>query len=262
MFGNSFAISYVPDAPRGGWGVGGVHHVAIGVADTTAQLKWKRRLMDHGVPVSGPYDRGWFTSIYFSDPDGQILEIATAGPGYDVDEPIDQLGETIVLPKPVQLRGQRDEAEIAARTFPEPVPEVTDDMRIDGLHHVTGLVNDIDAAGAFYTNTLGLALVKRSVNQDDPKTPHLFWANYDRRRVAKHSSITQFAWPSSTYVARAGAGQTHHISWRAGNAKELREWQTWLSEHGFAPTPILENERHEGLSFRAPDGLLTELTSE
>ncbi|MBT8487702.1 MAG: VOC family protein, partial [Gemmatimonadetes bacterium] len=80
-------------AARGHWGVGGVHHLALGVADAEAQLKWKRRLTDAGVNVTGPLDRGYFTSLYFADPDGQVLEIATAGPGYGIDEPDDALGE-------------------------------------------------------------------------------------------------------------------------------------------------------------------------
>src|SRR5688572_18335091 len=75
LFGDILSFVIRPDAPRGHWGVGGVHHVALGVVDEAAQLKWKRRLTDNDIAVSGPYDRGWFTSIYFTDPDGQILEI-------------------------------------------------------------------------------------------------------------------------------------------------------------------------------------------
>ena len=78
-----------PAAARGRPGVGGVHHLAMGVGSYEAQLKWKRYLADRGVSVSGPMPRGYFTSLYFRDPDGQVLEIATAGPGYAVDEPIE-----------------------------------------------------------------------------------------------------------------------------------------------------------------------------
>src|SRR5690606_25542483 len=103
------------------------HHLALGTRDEETLLKWKRRLTDHGVKVTGPYDRGYFTSIYFSDPDGQILEIATRGPGYGIDASRDALGEMEMPPESIVV-GHRDEAEIAARTHPEPVPEITPDM--------------------------------------------------------------------------------------------------------------------------------------
>jgi glyoxalase family protein len=262
LFGDILSFVVRPAAPRGHWGVGGVHHVALGVESEAAQLKWKRRLMDAGVPVSGPYDRGWFTSIYFTDPDGQILEIATNGPGYDLDEPIDRLGESVALPKASQIRGQRDEAAIAAHTHPEPVPDIDEDMILDGLHHVTGIVDNLNVVGAFYENALGLALVKRSVNQDDGKTPHLFWANYDRVEVAKHSSITQFGWPGSTYAARAGAGQTHNVAWRAGDGQALREWEAHLNGLGVVTTPIAARSGYESFYFSAPDGLIMEIAGD
>jgi glyoxalase family protein len=241
--------------------VGGVHHVALGVSDEAVQLKWKRHLVDNGVAVSGPYDRGWFSSIYFSDPDGQILELATAGPGYDLDESIDQLGQVIALPKPAQLRGQRDEAAIAAATHPDAITEIEDEMRIDGIHHVTGITNDVEAIGAFYTRALGLALVKRSVNQDDPGTPHLFWANYEGTRVAPHSTITQFGWPRSDYFARPGAGQTDYVAFRAGSADDLQMWETHLHTAGIETTPIVAEKGQAGLSFVAPDGLRMKLAT-
>ncbi|MEE8147519.1 MAG: VOC family protein, partial [Longimicrobiales bacterium] len=110
-----------PHVPRGRFGIGGIHHLALSVDTVEAQLKWKRRLNDAGVSTTGPYDRGWFTSLYFQDPDGQILEIATAGPGYALDEPEDALGEREVVPDPTRTSGNRDEEAIASRTHAEPV---------------------------------------------------------------------------------------------------------------------------------------------
>src|SRR5690606_14599662 len=118
-----------PHAGRGRWGVGGIHHLALGVETAEAQLKWKRRLEDAAVPVTGPYDRGYFRSIYFQDPDGQVLEIATRGPGYAIDEPADALGREVVMPPQERLRGHRDEDAIRALTHPEPVPVIGPDMR-------------------------------------------------------------------------------------------------------------------------------------
>ncbi|MCC7208792.1 MAG: VOC family protein, partial [Anaerolineae bacterium] len=69
-------------APRGYPGMGGTHHFALRVPDDDSLLRWKRRLNDLGIPVHGPYDRRYFRSIYFRDPDGALLEIATDGPGW------------------------------------------------------------------------------------------------------------------------------------------------------------------------------------
>ncbi len=68
-----------PDSPKGTPGIGGTHHFALQVADDEGLLKWKRRLVDLGLKVDGPLDRHYFKSIYFRDPDGVILEIATVG---------------------------------------------------------------------------------------------------------------------------------------------------------------------------------------
>lgn len=200
-------------ARRGRFGVGGVHHVALIVEGEAGQLKWKRRLTDAGIPVSGPYDRGWFHSLYFRDPDGQVLEIATRGPGYAVDEPADALGERFVMPGEAQLRGHRDEAGIAARTCPDPVPSITPDMRLDGIHHITGITEDIEAADAFYRAALGLRVVKKSVNQDDGETPHWFWAHYDGGRVEPRSwSGASTCWEWASTCLRSWTAATSGVS--------------------------------------------------
>jgi glyoxalase family protein len=249
-------------ARRGRWGVGGVHHLALTVEDEAAQLKWKRRLTDGGVRVSGPYDRGWFRSLYFGDPDGQILEIATRGPGYTKDEPLDALGQRLVLPPEPQLRGHRDEAGIAARTWPEPLPEITPDMQLDGIHHVTGITDDIVRADEFYEAALGLRVVKKSVNQDDPSMPHWFWARYDGATVAPRGSLTLFERKGSTQAARGGAGQAHHIAFRASSEEEQRNWREHLLGMGIAVSPVLDRNYFRSLYFRAPDGLLLEIATD
>ncbi len=251
-----------PHAGRGAWGVGGVHHVALAVADEAQQLKWKRRLTDAGVPVTGPYDRTWFTSIYFADPDGQILEIATEGPGFAIDEPIEALGRELIQPKPHRLVGGRDEAAIRALTHPEPVPAIDDVMRLRGIHHVTGFTDDLQAADEFYQRTLGLRLVKRSVNQDDPDTLHYFWANYDGSRVLPGSDMTLFGWPADARRAREGAGQTHHVAFRARDEEQLTGWREHLLAQGIEVSPIKDRNYFKSLYFRSPDGLLHEIATD
>ncbi|HEX7049082.1 MAG TPA: VOC family protein [Longimicrobiales bacterium] len=249
-------------ARRGHWGVGGIHHLALGVESPEAQLKWKRWLTDHDVPVSGPYDRGYFRSIYFADPDGQILEIATKGPGYAIDEPADALGERVALPPGAELRGERDEDAIRARTHPEPVERIGPDMALRGIHHISGITDDIERAHDFYTEALGLRLVKKSVNQDDGRTPHWFWANYDGRTVEPHSTLTLFGWAGSRYYARPGAGQTHHIAFRAADEEEQRAWREHLLSLGAKVSPVMDRTYFRSIYFRAPDGLLLEIATD
>ncbi len=250
------------DAGQGRWGAGGVHHLALTVSTPEAQLKWKRRLTDAGVPVTGPLDRGYFKSLYFSDPDGQILEIATRGPGYDFDEPADALGAELVMPAEERLPTGRDEGEIAATTWPDPVPEVTADMRLDGIHHISAITDDLDANGAFYEEALGLRLVKKTVNQDDGKTRHFFWAHYEDGVVTPGSSMTLFDWSNTTVRARPGAGQTHHIAFRAKDAEEQVAWREHLVGMGLRVSDILDRSYFESIYFRAPDGLLVEIATD
>ena len=90
-------------------GAGGVHHLALRtkLADYEA---WARRLAEAGVPNSGPVDRFWFRSLYFRDPNGILIEIATDEPGFATDEPLDRLGETLSLPPFLEPRRRGIEA--------------------------------------------------------------------------------------------------------------------------------------------------------
>lgn len=251
-----------PRAPRGNPGIGGVHHLALGVETEDALLKWKRRLTDAGVHVSGPYDRRWFHSLYFRDPDGQILEIATKGPGYALDEPAEALGETEIVPGPDNLAGERDEAAIQARTWPEPVPEITPDMALEGIHHVSAITDSVQRADEFYQGALGLKLVKRTVNQDDPSMPHWFWARYEGGVVAPHSSMTLFGFPPNGRWARGGVGQTHHVAFRAADEEQQLAWRDHLLAMGVQVSPVMDRDYFRSIYFQAPDGLLLEIATD
>jgi glyoxalase family protein len=261
--GTLLAFEARPEERRGRWGVGGVHHVALGTSDEAALLRWKRRLTDRGVAVTGPYDRGWFHSIYFTDPDGQILEIATAGPGYALDEPQDALGEQVIDPSATRLRGARDEAAIAAATHPDPVDDVDDGMALTGIHHVTGITGAIEDADAFYTRALGLRIIKKTVNQDDPSTPHWFWGRYDGGEVAPHSAWTLFGWRRSDYTARPGVGQLRRMAFRAADAAELDAWREHLAGTlGLEVGHAVSRGAWLSLPFSAPDGQALEVTAD
>ena len=250
------------NAPRGAWGVGGVHHIALGVGTTEAQLKWKRRLTDAGVAVDGPLDRGYFRSMYFSDPDGQVIEIATRGPGYAIDEAADALGQSLLTPPKERMPEGSDTVAIQTATHPEPVSEVTPDMKLEGIHHVSAITDDLALAGEFYEQALGLRLVKQTYNQDDSKTKHFFWAAYEDGVVEPNSSMTLFGWEGSKYVSRAGAGQTHHIAFRAADRGQQDAWRDHLLAMGLSVSPIMDRTYFESIYFRAPDGLLVEIATD
>ncbi|SDN63353.1 ring-cleaving dioxygenase [Aureimonas jatrophae] len=86
-----------PDAPPARQGAGGVHHVAFRIPDADYDA-WADRLNGVRLPKSGPVDRFYFRSLYFREPGGILFEIATDGPGFATDEPLDTLGEELSLP--------------------------------------------------------------------------------------------------------------------------------------------------------------------
>lgn len=106
-------------APGGKPGVGGTHHFALRVADGTVLRKWKRYLTDRGIGVNGPLDRHYFESVYLKDPDGAMIELATDGPGWTVDEAPDALGAALTLPP--WLEGERARREPYLQPLPAPV---------------------------------------------------------------------------------------------------------------------------------------------
>lgn len=97
-------VAVEPGLPPAGQGAGGVHHVAFRIPDDAYEA-WSERLRGIRLPSSGPVDRFWFRSLYFREPNGVLFELATEGPGFGVDEPMDRLGESLVLPP--FLEGQR-----------------------------------------------------------------------------------------------------------------------------------------------------------
>jgi glyoxalase family protein len=84
--------------PRVQMGAGQTHHFALSVPSEDAQLEWREKLIKAGYRVSPVMDRIYFKSIYTNDPDGHIVELATAGPGFLIDEDKAHLGESLKLP--------------------------------------------------------------------------------------------------------------------------------------------------------------------
>ena len=88
----------VPEGPEGEESIGTVHHVAWRAADAAHQAEWREMLVKAGRNVTPVIERYYFKSIYFREPGGVLFEIATDGPGFTVDEPLEALGSTLSLP--------------------------------------------------------------------------------------------------------------------------------------------------------------------
>jgi glyoxalase family protein len=91
-------VREAPEARRGAWGVGAVHHLAWRVDDDRQQLEVREQVSAAGGAATPVIDRFWFKSVYFKEPGGLLFELATDGPGFSIDEDPAHLGETLVLP--------------------------------------------------------------------------------------------------------------------------------------------------------------------
>ncbi len=101
-------VTVEPGLPAARQGAGAVHHVAFRMPDADYET-WVERLNTLGMPSSGPVDRFYFRSLYLREPNGVLFEIATDGPGFAADEPMETLGERLALPP--FLEPQRAEIE-------------------------------------------------------------------------------------------------------------------------------------------------------
>jgi glyoxalase family protein len=123
-------------------------------------------------------------------------------------------------------------------------------MRLEGIHHITLITGDAPRNVDFYTRVLGLRLVKKTVNQDDPTVYHLFYAD---EKGSAGADITFFEYPGARR-GRAGAGMVHTIVWRVASAEALDFWAERLAAEG------IEVERRENtLSFADYEGMELEL---
>jgi glyoxalase family protein len=125
--------------------------------------------------------------------------------------------------------------------------------KLDGIHHISSITADAPGNVAFYAGVLGLRLVKKTVNQDDPTVYHLFYAD---EKASAGADMTFFEYPGVAR-GRAGAGMIHRITFRVGSKKALDFWQQRLAASG------IETERADGrLRFEDPEGLGLELLVE
>ena len=118
-------------------------------------------------------------------------------------------------------------------------------MKLEGVHHVTCITADAPGNVEFYAGVLGLRMVKKTVNQDDPSVYHLFYAD---EKGSSGADITFFEYPGSPR-GRAGDGMVHLVSFRVGSHASLDFWEQRVGGVRDGDT----------LTFEDPEGLTLEL---
>lgn len=125
-----------------------------------------------------------------------------------------------------------------------------------GIHHITVLAGDAQRNAEFYTEKLGMRLVKKSVNQDDPGTYHLFYGN---QAAEPGSSLTFFPWPNAQ-KGKAGVGEVVNVGLQVPEGSE-DYWQVRLSENDIS-YEVIEVFGRKALRFEDPDGLELDIVFE
>jgi len=124
-------------------------------------------------------------------------------------------------------------------------------MQLEGIHHISAITGDARANVEFYTGVLGLRMVKRTVNQDEPNMYHLF---YGDEHGSPGMDLTFFEYPGAARGV-AGAGMVHRIVWRVGAREALEFWRERLTARDVRAQLV-----GDSLLFLDPEGLEHELT--
>src|SRR5947207_3332627 len=131
-------------------------------------------------------------------------------------------------------------------------------MKLEGIHHVTCITGDILKNVDFYTRILGLRLVAKSVNQDDPSVYHVF---YSDEQGAPGADLTFFEYKHAAR-GRPGPGMVHRVMWRVGSTDALAAWLERLRDHEVSSTPIIDRYFFHSIYFREPSGVLFEIADD
>src|SRR6202140_3663357 len=135
--------------------------------------------------------------------------------------------------------------------------------KLDGIHHISSITADAPGNVAFYAGVMGLRLVKKTVNQDDPTVYHLFYAD---ENASAGADMTFFQYPGVAR-GRAGAGMIHRIAFRVASEKALDFWRTRVA-HARLPAErsghrlLLEDTEGLGLELMVEDVSDTPLVPE
>ena len=130
-------------------------------------------------------------------------------------------------------------------------------MQLEGIHHLTAITSDAPGNLAFYTKTLGLRLVKKTVNQDDVSAYHLFYAD---GKGSPGTDITFFDWPAKSEIR--GTRSIARTGFRVANQAALQYWKQRFTELNVSHSDVVERDGRATLAFEDHEGQRLSLTTD
>lgn len=145
-----------------------------------------------------------------------------------------------------------------APSTPDQSPQEPRRLTIGGIHHITALCTNLERTVSFYRDLLGMTLVKRTANEDDPGARHFYFGDSE----ATPGSLITFMEYANMDQGAIGVGVVHHFALRAGSLEELHAWHKHLSDHGIQTTEPIDRTYYSSIYFRDPDGNIVEIATD
>jgi glyoxalase family protein len=226
-------------------GAGVTHHFAFTTRDQESLANWKTWLEQKDVNVLGPFDRGSFKSLYFRDPDGLILEIATPGNGSDYSD---------ASHSELFLKFSNGTASVKTRA--PRIRGISVEMKLRGLHHVTALTHDSSQTHEFFSGILSMELVKDNQRGASGTVQQVFGLE-----EGLPGSMISFVESAVAPHGAVGVGTVHHIAFAVEDEDAQLKWRERLLARGVHVTPVLDRKYFKSIYFREPNGILLELAT-
>lgn len=158
----------------------------------------------------------------------------------------------------VPVEAENEPAADDSASAPTGQPVAARELRLRGIHHVTAICADLDRTVSFYRDLLGLTLLKRTQNDDDPGARHFYFGDPE---ATPGTMVTFLEYPNME-PGQVGVGVVHHFALRTGTLEELEAWFHHLRAHGVQCTQTLDRTYFSSIYFRDPDGNIIEIATD
>jgi glyoxalase family protein len=226
-------------------GAGVAHHFAFTTRDEESLASWKDWLEQNNVSVLGPFDRGSFKSLYFRDPDGLILEVATPGNGKDYSDASHS-----------ELLLKFGNGTSSGKATAPRIRGISVEMKLQGLHHVTALTHGSSQTREFFSGILNMESVKENQRGSSGTAQQIFGLEGGRP-----GSMISFVESPVAPHGTVGVGTVHHIALAVEDEDAQLKWRERLLARGVHVTPVLDRKYFKSIYFREPNGILLELAT-